>query len=87
VTVGRHHDATFGPGQQSLVVALEQPGIVEGLPEQFVDQLRHRAATAAVCELDCAVLQIQRADVAAPDGLRIRAHDASATAGAFVNCP
>ena len=53
-----------GSRQQRLVVALRQPLVVEGGGEQLLDELRHRPPAGAVREVDAAVPEVERADVA-----------------------
>jgi hypothetical protein len=66
VAVGRHDDPPFGSRQQRLVVALGQPLVVEGCGEDLLDELRHRPPAGAVREVDAAVPDVERADVARP---------------------
>ena len=50
--------------ERRLVVGLAQPFVVERAQEQLVDQLRHRAAAAAVRHVDVPVLEVDGPDVA-----------------------
>ena len=63
VAVGGHHQAPGRHAEGCLVVGLAQPFVVEGALEEFVDQLRHGAAAAAVRHVDDAVPEVDRADV------------------------
>ncbi len=67
VTVGGHDHAASGRDEEGVVVALRQPLVGEGAGEELLDQLRHRAAAAAVGHVDPAVLEVDRPDVVAAD--------------------
>ena len=63
VAVGRHHEPARRHVDARAIVALAQPVVVERAQEQLVDELRHRAAAAAVRHVDAAVTEVHRTDV------------------------
>ena len=65
VGAGHDHQPLAGDRrrQHGAVVAPAQPFVVEGLAEDVADELDHRAAAAAMGEVDAAVTQVEGSDV------------------------